>query len=484
MNRISSIRELCIGIRSRCPEWAVISAFTAIVGYIIPYHEAWADEAQAWQLAQSLSLRELFKTYIRYEASPGLWHLLLWILIRLHVSYNGLHWICGAIAVVSTSLFVLKSPFPLYLRMAFPFTYFLLYQYAVVARSYILVPIMLYMVALLWKRNPVWLTILLGLLANISLHAAVISGGLAVVYLFERVQNADARKHGLSRKLLFCAPMLLCFYVFAIWTSWPPRDLVISVFRKQSRPLFTYALVSLVGGMCEPWVLSILFWIVIALCLHGRRKLYFLLPVLLFAVFSGAVYVEFHHMGLLVPLVLCILWITWPEPGYIATRYEMLGLAALMVMAVTQILWSGYAIQFDRFEAYSPGLATAQFLKPFVQNGDIIVVTYLGHPAGLACDNIAILPYFARNIFANQQNSFWWWSDKDHTENRYLEILPSRPRIVVVEARRTAIEEFDMHDAKISVLLNSGYKFTNIFCGSIPVRLELGLTNCNLIFQR
>jgi hypothetical protein len=169
------------GALRRWPEWCALSVYAALVAFAIPYHEPWADEAQAWQLARTLSLADLFKKYIRYEASPGLWHFLLWVLSRAHVNYAGLHWICGVIAVASASLLIFRSPLPRYLKLTLPFTYFLLFHYAVVARNYVLVPPLLFMIAIFWKRRPFVVALLLGLLANTSLHAAVISGGLAIV---------------------------------------------------------------------------------------------------------------------------------------------------------------------------------------------------------------------------------------------------------------------------------------------------------------
>ena len=32
---------------------------------------------------------------LSYEAHPGLWYVCLWVLSRLHVSYVGMHWVCG-----------------------------------------------------------------------------------------------------------------------------------------------------------------------------------------------------------------------------------------------------------------------------------------------------------------------------------------------------------------------------------------------------
>src|SRR5260370_39192067 len=75
-----------------------MALYLALLAYMIPRHEPWADEAQAWELAKYLSLKSLFGTYIHYEGSPGLWHALLWMLARMHVTYTGMHWITEAIA--------------------------------------------------------------------------------------------------------------------------------------------------------------------------------------------------------------------------------------------------------------------------------------------------------------------------------------------------------------------------------------------------
>src|ERR1700751_3189963 len=134
------------------PEWTALTLYTALVTLAIPYHEPFVDEAQAWQLARTLSLPSLFVRYIRYEGTPGLWHFLLWVLNRAHVNYSGLHWICGAVALTATFLLIFKAPFPRYLKLTLPFTYFLLFQYAVVARNYVLAPLLLYAIAFYWKK--------------------------------------------------------------------------------------------------------------------------------------------------------------------------------------------------------------------------------------------------------------------------------------------------------------------------------------------
>jgi hypothetical protein len=475
-------------IHSRWPEWTALSFYAALVAFAITYHEPWADEAQAWQLARSLSLPALFQTYIRYEASPGLWHFLLWVLIRAHVSYAGLHWICGVIAVTATAVLLFKSPFPRYLKLALPFTVFLLFQYAVVARSYVLVPILLYLIALFWKRNPLVLAPLIGLLANVALHASVISGGLALVYLIEQVRSGGVKGSSRMRQLLSGTLVLLSLWAFAIWTAWPPHDLSNHLSSRLTGLSFLFLLLtvkSLVWAVCEPWILSIPFWISIALCLRTRRSLFYLLPVLLFGIFAAAGGLAWWHVGLLVPLVICLFWITWPAPGSTVSWQETAGRLALLVMAAGQILWAGYAIEYDHYYAYSPDLAAAEFLRPFVRQGASIAVTYSYDPDGHGFFAVGILPYFDHNVFINLSEPFWSFSNGNPAEKIFMKVLLTNPDVVVVVQHSGGPDlPIDIQNPKIRLLGRAGYRFTNMFCGAIPMNFQFKEKTCHLIFQR
>jgi hypothetical protein len=486
----SAFSSLRRHLRSYWPEWCAVSFFAALVGSAIPYHEPTADVAQAWQLARNLSLPSLFQTYIRYEGSPGLWHLLLWMLIRVHVSYTGLQWVCGAIAVGATALLVFKSPLPRYLKLVLPFTYFLLFQYAVVARSYVLAPLLLYLVALCWRKSPLMLALLLGLLANVALHAAAISGGLAIVYLLEQARNGGAKSPCRRRQLLRYAFILIGFWAFAIWTAWPPRDLSNYLSFRLHASWFLYfvrVLWSIVLPVSEHWLLSIFFWIAIVICLRVRRSLLYLLPVLFLAVFSGAVASEWWHLGLMVPLVICLLWITWPTQEDKVSWGEAAGRIALIAMASLHILWSAYALEFDHYNAYSPDLAESVFLRPFVMRSATIAVTYLdtpSFPVG-AFFSVGVMPYFDHGIYINEPGSFWSWSNQNPTEERFKQVLPSHPALVIVELHGTHPDDpLLAQHPKIQMLQQAGYSPTNVFCGVMPEGFLLRGNNCDLIFQR
>ena len=481
----SARERLATGVSLKWPEWAAISAYATLVAFAIPYHEPWVDEGQAWQMARSLSLSALFEKYIRYEGTPGLWHFFLWVLNWMHVSYTGMHWICGALAVVSISILVLNAPFPRYLKLSLPFTFFLLFQYAVVARSYVLVPPALFVTAWWWKKRPLVVAIALGLLANLSLHAAVISGGLAMVYFVEELTTESALNRA-RRHLLLCAFIVLGFYAFAIWTAWPPNDVsYLSNARGTMLPFPFSALRALFSPVFQTWILAALFWVAIAVMFCLRKKWLYLLPVMMFAVFCGVIPGNFWHYGLVVPLVISLLWMTWPSPGSRVLRSELVGRAAVICMAGVQILWSGYALYFDHYNAYSPDASAAQFLKPYVEGRSTIAVTYLDETASHVANAVGILPYFDRNIFMNEAYPFYWWSNRMPADKLFNTLLLSNPGIVVGEIEHAGVEtRVDLTGPRAEFLMKSGYRLTHVFCGTIPFAAHSAFTNCHLIFER
>jgi hypothetical protein len=179
--------------------------------------------------------------------------------------------------------------------------------------------------------------------------------------------------------------------------------------------------------------------------------------------------------------------VTWSAAEKAASELEAAGRIALAVLIATQILWSGYALFYDHFYAYSPDRAAAKFLSPFVQEGAAIAVTYVSSADDQrvrAYPAVGILPYFDRNIFANTPYPFWWWSDQDPTEDRFNALLASHPRIVLVEeTHRNPVANIDLDKPKYISLVNDGYRFVTTFCGSQPRQLEAGETLCHVVFE-
>ncbi len=189
-------------------ELCALVAYLILLCVEVTFHEPFADEAQAWQMAKTIPLRDLFVHYLRYEGSPGLWHAYLALLARLGVSYTAMHWVTAAIAACGIALLLFLSPFPKWIKLLLPFTFFLSFQYAVVARSYCFVPLLLFSIAFAWRRSTTLVAVLLGLLGNLALHALAISGGLALFFLFDRARKVDRAQ--VVRFLLITGLFYLC----------------------------------------------------------------------------------------------------------------------------------------------------------------------------------------------------------------------------------------------------------------------------------
>ena len=211
------------------PEAVVLAVFSLLLMWCIPHHESWFDEAQAWLIARSSTLSDLVVHRLHYEGSPALWHLLLWAEVRLGVSFAGMHAIAGCFAALGVFVWLRFNPLPRVLSLLAPFSFFLQYQYAVVARNYVLAPLFAYFLLALYqnrKSRPVLFCLIAGLFANCSLHMAAFSAGLCVMYAHDRWRgDGDARWSPHPRlEWMGAAAVLLVLFAAAAATAMPTAD--------------------------------------------------------------------------------------------------------------------------------------------------------------------------------------------------------------------------------------------------------------------
>ena len=154
------------------------TGFLILGGLTAFNHEMWRDEIQAWLLARdSASFFELF-AHLKYEGHPGLWHLCLMPLSRITASPVIMQVFHLFIAGVTVYLFVRYAPFNWLQKFLFCFGYFVLYEYAVIARNYALGLLLLILFCVLFReryKRPLWIGGILFLLAHTSVHALIVT---------------------------------------------------------------------------------------------------------------------------------------------------------------------------------------------------------------------------------------------------------------------------------------------------------------------
>src|SRR3954462_9746655 len=131
----------------------VFSIFVTLLAIAVSRHEPWMDEAQAWLLAKDTSIKDLLLKYLRYEGSPGLWHLILMVPAKLGLPYYTINILSAIFAAGGVWLFLRFAPFPVIIKILYPFSFFVFFQYGVVARNYCLISPILFLLAINYKQK-------------------------------------------------------------------------------------------------------------------------------------------------------------------------------------------------------------------------------------------------------------------------------------------------------------------------------------------
>ena len=164
--------------------------FLTVGAFTASHHEMWRDEIQAWLLARdSTSVFNLF-AHLKYEGHPGLWHLCLMPLTRITHSPVIMQMLHLLITGITVYLFVHYSPFNWFQKFLFCFGYFVLYEYAIVARNYALGLLLITIFCVLFReryKRFIWVGCVLFLLAHTSVHALIVTIGIGITLCCEYI---------------------------------------------------------------------------------------------------------------------------------------------------------------------------------------------------------------------------------------------------------------------------------------------------------
>ena len=119
-----------------------------MVLFTVRYHEKWADEAQAWLIARDLDLKTCGFTSCAMKVARSMAHHSVGGAALVFSPVRTLWVHRRAFAIAGVAVLVFKAPFPWYVRWPLAFTYVMVYQYAVIARPYTLLPLLCFRVAL------------------------------------------------------------------------------------------------------------------------------------------------------------------------------------------------------------------------------------------------------------------------------------------------------------------------------------------------
>lgn len=486
---------------------AALVGYAALVAVGISFHEPWADEAQAWLLARDQGFWHLMLHAIRYEGSPGLWHALLWGLARLHVSYVGMRWIAGVFALAGVYVLLRWSPFPLILKALLPFGFWLAYQDAVVARSYVLFAILAFPAAAILRsmsrpHTPadrgklIWLAVLLGLMANLSVHGFIASIGFAIVAVALLRRKMRER---MPVRMRGPAVFVCCAWLFVVVTVFPPSDVdfpagrnlqmssqkiwaafgsktaqaeladekeakekganprpgelamqpahVVQKTRAEAR---WHKIARVLGLLTFPvsnfryLALVTCALVIIQALVFGRSRGQIgwigLMPWALMITLFTSMYLAPRHAGMLWEALIAALWLTWPaQPS--SRGYERwlrwLTVAALVLVSIDQVQWTAHALWDDIHKPYCGDEAMARWLSANEAGKRI---------AGFGYHSIGVTSWFQGPLYFNEPATYWIWSQLPRNDARAPIAIATHPDVIIFGGWNWSVHNADISE--------------------------------------
>jgi hypothetical protein len=436
--------------------YAVWIIYCVSVFVIASHHECWFDETQAWLLARDAGPLELI-SYLPYEGSPPLWHLILMIPAKLGMPFVSIRVISLSIMCFGAYVILLKSPFPIGIRVFVPFNYYFLYQYSVVARSYCLILPLIVLVALFYddrRKRPLRYIVSVVMFSWVSSHTAVVAGGLVVSDVLScifhyRPRESVEKNYVIKLILVFSVNTLLLAYM-----CWPanninlrtPVQFSLSRFLAHNKLMLTQAVYD------DIWLTLLILFIIIKHAFDAKRGLPVTITFMFLFMLYGFVYTNLWHAGVIVCLIVFVLWISS------SSRIEWSKSLSLSVLAISLLQFHDTCstIRNDWKYSYSGAGEAARKIKTIL--GDSHSLDAYGFASH------AVLAYFnyGEICFSNAPqpwHEFYTWTDRS--------ISTALPQVIHPSSDVVLITYYNMGFMVLPAeqITPAGYKNIGVFPG-------------------
>jgi hypothetical protein len=430
--------------RGAARDWSKVAwiaglvAYSVLIALVVPKHEPWFDEIQAWLIARDSNPGNLFGR-LAYEGQPGLWHLILMLPAKT-LPIAALNWISAAFGAAGVYVFLRRAPFPMAIRLLIPFTFFFFYQYAVVARNYVLVPLVLFSLAALYPRRherPALFALALFVLANTSAHGFFISSALLAIYLVEHL-NRYRRSGEMPGRSTVIPVVVLGLSMLAVALALIPpsdRSAVREGVHIGPRTFIRVASPLMNTSMATNWVVLILALGTSLWFFRRTRVLHiYLVTTGLLLSFMVFVYHAPWHEGILFLVWLFVFWqaLQRSTPGSLTEdKARFAALAVLTVVVLIQVSWTVLTVLDDAKGSYSGSRNLAAYIKENnLDEQEIYAVNWAA---------LAVNGYFDENVFDNyppeglpdRDIAYWVWSKRYRMADTPRKIEAAAPDFVV-----------------------------------------------------
>lgn len=402
----------------------IVFVLFAILTFIVGlHHEPWADEAQAWLIARDCTIPEMIFHVLKYEGAPVLWFAILRVLNLLHYPYQLLFLISWMAVCIGVYLLLFKSKLPLVIKYLFPFSYFVFYQSAIVARNHSLVFPFLAGVAVFYKHrfeHPWCYSLLLILLASLSAYSFAIAFVLLCFFVLDIIRTKNYKIKSLLPPLIVLILMGLTalslikpadytiYYGLNLMRLNPFRILYITTRGYFNTPPFSIILVIQMLSVLAIYILSAK-----TFCKTKYQTIFFISINFFLAIMITALVCNPWHSAYMIITLIFSLWvISEDNKNYeISFNKNKCLYIVLALIFTVHIFWNIKCSLYDYKNNYCASKDVAQFLK-----ANNLINQKID---GLGFRTVAVVPYLEGKIYENYSGkSYWEWKKSFYDEQK------------------------------------------------------------------
>ncbi len=391
-------------------------------------HEIWLDEAHHWLLARdSGSISELFAN-TRREGHPILWNLLLFGITRLTTNPVWMQVFHVLISTSAVYVFLRHAPFRWIFKILFVFGYFMLFEYNLISRNYVLGILFLFLAcsSLFQPTNFLRTCIFLAMAVNVHVMFAAPCLAIFLTLLFFGTASKMTKKGRLAAVAVFCFGfIILLIQITNMESSWMLDRInqqslterighAIPTFFKGvfMIPDFTadrFWNTNLIVNRFRPLaiVLTFIAYLIPIFLFRKRPTLFFVYLALLgtqfFFFITGQLASRFNGMSYLILII--GLWMEKRESGSVI-KWDLTSFKTPIIYAILAIHFSSgiYAYTMDAVYTFTSTKEIAAFLDDNNLANEKI--------ASATCDGTVLSAYLERKVWflcEGREQSFCIW---------------------------------------------------------------------------
>lgn len=344
------------------------------------HHEPWRDEADVWYTAREASVVQTIDS-AKYWGMPILWHLILMPFAKLGLPYITLTFINISIAIFAVALLLFFGEIPFFAKILFIFSYYMAYEYAVIARNYILVPLLLFAIASIYKKKlerPYLYAFLISLLFQVNDYVLIPAAALVLDFGIEVFKS----RHITKKSLYSLAIMLIAGFMTLMmltgnkvlydgtYTNTNSVKAIPDIFKHLFNPIIEADYFYLPFVISDTGlVITGLFFILFLIIIFKNIRIFNLAIISLGWLFYFNIFIHQgsnRHHGLILVFIIFFLWISRMHKSFkfiirdfiaIVFYSFFIFLSAISIFHTVNVFWAEYKYPF------SAAKETAEYIK-------------------------------------------------------------------------------------------------------------------------